>query len=132
MAMGVTVIVVVMTMVVMVGVRTYALNVMVVTFLRLPHLVFRANDLHPVLAKLAIHIGITGFDLFKLFDKGIDHLGVIVQIRRLDQRDVRMGGGVIIRPLVNTFDQTTGKQKVGKYDDLFEAEAMCSFQTIRH
>src|SRR5262245_47220594 len=85
----------------MVGIGADALDMVVMAGLRQPDLRFKADDLLPVLAHAAVHVVVAGEDLAHPVGKGIQHQGMVVQVLRLQELDLRMGIGHFVGDAVD-------------------------------
>ena len=106
-----------MAVVVLVGVGADALHVMVVAFLGQADLGLEAEDLLPVLAELAVHVVVAGLDFLHALGEGIEHQGMVREVGRLDELNLRMPRRHLVRVVVDPLDQDAGEEEVGKYDD---------------
>lgn len=63
---------------IVVSICTNTLHMVVMTLLSQADLVLGTDNLHAVLAKLAIHIRVAFFDFLQFFHKGVDDFRVVV------------------------------------------------------
>ena len=75
------------------GGREDALHMMVMTCLRQADLRLETQHLPAVFAELAVHEVAASKNLVHALDKSLDHQGMVVEVRRLDEVDAGMAGG---------------------------------------
>ena len=109
-----------------------ALNMVMVAHLGQTLVIFEADNLFPVLAKLTVHVVVTVENAAHPFFKSIEHPRMIVQIVHLDEIDVRVLCRNFIGNGINTVHQNASKKEIGKYDDAFVAELHGVFQSWCH
>ena len=63
---------------IVVSICAYALHMVVMTLLSQTNLVFGTDNLHAVLAKLAVHVGVAFFDFLQFFYEGVDDFRVVI------------------------------------------------------
>src|SRR5579875_3945897 len=93
----VTVPMIVMMRVMMVRGGADAFDVMMVALLGQRHLVLEAEELHAVLAHLAVHVAGAGEDFLDARGEGVEHQGMVVERGRLDELDPGMARGDEVR-----------------------------------
>ena len=116
MAVRVTVVVVRVAMTV-IGVRSNSSDMVVVSFLRCSDIGLIADDLLPVFADPAIHVGTASFDFAHPIGEGFQHQGVIVQIAGLEELNPGMLGGNRVNFAIDAFYQDAREQKIRENDD---------------
>ena len=98
--------------------------------LRLPHLFFEADNLHPVFAQSAIHRG-TAFGAFLCaFEKHIGKMRVDAEMGGRQYFQFRMTQAQFFGGGVNPFDQNAVEQKIWQYHQPFKTEAGGGAQAI--
>jgi hypothetical protein len=97
-------------------------HMMMMAGLRHARVVFIADDLSAVLAKLAIHRRLAFVELGDTILERAEHLLVVAQVSRLDELDFRKESGDSVDLRVDAFDQHPGKQEIGKHDNAAETE----------
>src|SRR4051812_25583592 len=95
------VLVVIMVAIIMIVPVIAAAHMMVMCLLRGPDLILIADDLRAVFTELAVHVRLAAVDLRDTFDKGVDDLGMVTQIGRLDEADPRKAGRRLIGLRIN-------------------------------
>ena len=104
------------------GIGADALHVMVMAGLRQADFRLEADDLLAILAHLAIHVVLTVENLAHAVGEGIEHQGVIVEILRLQELDLRMPLGHLVRYAVDALHQHAREQEVREDDDAAVAQ----------
>ena len=99
-----------------------AFDVVVMAVLGGAHLALKTQHLGPVLAKRAVHGRLACDHLVHPLDKGLDHLGLVPQVRGLDEADVAVVGGDPFGVLADAAHQHPRKEEIGKDDDPLEAQ----------
>ena len=94
----------------------------VVALLDQPDLIFEPQCLFAIFAERAIHGVGAVQDLPNPFGEGIKHQGMVVEVGRLDELNVRMAGRDDVDVVIDALDQDAGEQEIGKDDDPFVAE----------
>src|SRR3546814_8972112 len=61
-------------------------------------------------------------DLLHALGKGVQHGGVVVQIARLHELDLRVAGGDDIGVVVDALHQDAGEEEIGEHDEALVAE----------
>lgn len=97
-------------------------DVVVVAFLRKSDFGLEAKHLLAVLAHLAVHQRLAVEDLLHTVLKRIEHERMVVEIRRLDELDIRVAGRDLVGLRIDPLHQHAGKQKVRKHDHTLVAE----------
>ena len=113
----------VMTMIVMMvmsGTGSDSLNMMMMTLLRKAHFTFKSQHLLPVFAELAIHQVPSFEDFIYTFLKGIQNQWMIIEVGGLDEFNLRMPLGDKIGVIIDSLNEDSGEQKIGKNHDPFE------------
>ena len=109
-----------MVMMVMSGTGSDSLNMMMMTHLWKAHFTFKSQHLFPVFAELAIH-EVPSFENFiYTFRKGIQNKRMVIEVRGLDEFNLRMPLGDKIGMIINSLNEDSGEQKIGKNHDPFE------------
>jgi hypothetical protein len=93
------------------------LDVMVVALLNEPDLCLKSQHMRAVLAQRAVHLVLALGDFLHPVGEGIKDQGMILQILRLQELDLRMALGHLIGNPVDALHQHAGKEKVGEDDD---------------
>ena len=109
-----------MVMMVMSGTGSDSLNMMVMTLLRKTHFTFKSQHLLPVFAELAIHQVPSFEDFIYTFRKGIQNQWMIIEVGGLDEFNLRMPLGDKIGVIIDSLNEDSGEQKIGKNHDPFE------------
>ena len=109
-----------MVMMVMPGTGSDSLNMMMMTLLRKAHFTFKSQHLLPVFAELAIHQVPSFEDFIYTFRKGIQNQWMIIEVRGLDEFNLRMPLGDKIGVIIDSLNKDSGEQKIGKNHDPFE------------
>ena len=109
-----------MVMMVMPGTGSDTLNMMMMTLLRKAHFTFKSQHLLPVFAELAIHQVPSFEDFIYTFRKGIQNQWMIIEVRGLDEFNLRMPLGDKIGVIINSLNEDSREQKIGKNHDPFE------------
>jgi len=91
-------------MVVMITLDADAADVMMVSRLRRPDIVFVTDDLRAIFAELAIHRRLAFLELGDALAECLQHPLVITKIERLDELDLRKPGRDGIGVCVDAFD----------------------------
>ena len=99
------------------GPRADALDVMVMALLRQADLGLEAEDLLPVLAELAVHQVLAGQDLLDPLGEGVEHAGMVVEVGRLEELDLRMARRHAVGGVVDPLHQDPGEEEVGEDHD---------------
>ena len=107
-------------MMVMPGTGSDSLNMMMMTLLRKAHFTFKSQHLLPVFAELAIHQVPSFEDFIYTFRKGIQNKRMIIEVRSLDKFNLRMPLGDKIGVIIDSLNEDSGEQKIGKNHDPFE------------
>src|SRR3546814_16016790 len=71
---------------------------------------------------LAVHQVLAVEDLLHALGKGVQHGGVVVQIARLHELDLRVAGGDDIGVVVDALHQDAGEEELGKHAEALVAE----------
>ena len=121
-----------MAMMVVIGIRPYPADVMVMSYLRCPMAVLETDDLLTILAELTVHPAIAVFGLLQPLDKGIEHPGMVAKIGRLDDVNLRVLRLVGIGGRIDLLDQPSGEQEIGEDDNVFKPQSMALPQAIGH
>ena len=119
MSMIVMMIVSVISMV-MSGTGSDSFNMMVMTLLRKAHFTFKSKHLFPVFAELAIHQVPAFEDFIYTFRKGIQNQRMVIEIGGLDEFNLRMPLGDKIGVIINSLNEDSGEQKIGKNHNPFK------------
>ena len=109
-----------MVMMVMSGTGSDSINMMMMTLLRKAHFTFKSKHLLPVFAKLAIHQVPSFEDFIYTFRKGIQNQWMIIEVGGLDEFNLRMPLGDKIGVIIDSLNEDSGEQKIGKNQDPFE------------
>ncbi len=109
-----------MMMMVMPGTGSDSFNMMVMTLLRKAHFTFKSQHLLPVFAELAIHQVPSFEDFIYTFRKGIQNQRMIIEVGGLDEFNLRMPLGDKIGVIIDSLNEDSGEQKIGKNHDPFE------------
>ena len=109
-----------MVMMVMSGTGSDSFNMMVMTLLRKAHFTFKSQHLLPVFAELAIHLVPSFEDFFYTFRKGIQNQWMIIEVGGLDEFNLRMPLGDKIGVIIDSLNEDSREQKIGKNHDPFE------------
>ena len=96
--------------------RALPLDMVMVAFLHRADLGLEAQDLDAVLAHGAIGRRHLAYLFGGAFGKGLEHLGMVAEIARLDPLDRGMGGGDAVGEAVDTVDQDAREEEIGKHD----------------
>ena len=122
MSMIVMMIVSVITMVMMVmsGTGSDSFNMMMMTLLRKAHFTFKSQHLLPVFAELAIHQVPSFEDFIYTFRKGIQNQWMIIEVGGLDEFNLLMPLGDKIGVIIDSLNEDSREQKIGKNHDPFE------------
>ena len=109
-----------MVMMVMSGTGSDSFNMMVMTLLRKAHFTFKSQHLLPVFAELAIH-QVPSFENFiYTFGKGIQNQRMVIEVGGLDEFNLRMPLGDKIGVIIDSLNEDSGEQKIGKNHDPFK------------
>ena len=109
-----------MVMMVMSGAGSDTLNMMMMTLLRKAHFTFKAKHLFPVFTELTIH-QVPSFENFiYTFGKGIQNQRMVIEVRGLDEFNFRMPLGDKICVIIDSLNEDSGEQKIGKNHDPIE------------
>ena len=109
-----------MVMMVMSGTGSDTLYMMMMTLLRKAHFTFKSQHLLPVFAELAIHQVPSFEDFIYTFRKGIQNQWMIIEVGGLDEFNLRMPLGDKIGVIIDSLNEDSGEQKIGKNHDPFE------------
>ena len=109
-----------MVMMVMSGTGSDTLYMMMMTLLRKAHFTFKSKNLLAVFAELTIHQVPSFEDFIYTFRKGIQNQGVIIEVGGLDEFNLRMPLGDKIGVSIDSLNEDSGEQKIGKNHDPFE------------
>ena len=112
-----------MSMIAMLLLGADTAHVVMVPDLRRSGVFLKADDLGPILAKLAIHRRLAIAELGDPIAECIEHSLVVAQIRRLDELDSGEQTDGRIGLLINAFDQNPGEQEIGKDNNAAKAES---------
>ena len=109
-----------MVMMVMSGTGSDTLYMMMMTLLRKAHFTFKAQHLLPVFAELAIH-QVPSFENFiNTFRKGIQNQRMVIEVGGLDEFNLRMPLGDKIGVIIDSLNEDSREQKIGKNHNPFE------------
>ena len=109
-----------MVMMVMSGTGSDSLNMMMMTLLRKAHFTFKSKHLLPVFAELAIHQVPSFEDFIYTFRKGIQNQRMIIEVGGIDEFNLRMPLGDKIGVIIDSLNEDSGEQKIGKNHDPFK------------
>ena len=109
-----------MVMMVMPGTGSDSFNMMVMTLLRKAHFTFKSQHLLPVFAELAIHQVPSFEDFFYTFRKGIHNQRMIIEVGGLDEFNLRMPLSDKIGVIINSLNEDSREQKIGKNHNPFK------------
>ena len=109
-----------MVMMVMSGTGSDSFNMMVMTLLRKAHFTFKSQHLLPVFAELAIHQVPSFEDFIYTFRKGIQNQRMVIEVGGLDEFNLRMPLGDKIGVIINSLNEDSGEQKIGKNHNPFK------------
>ena len=109
-----------MVMMVMPGTGSDSFNMMMMTLLRKAHFTFKSQHLLPVFAELAIHQVPSFEDFIYTFRKGIQNQWVIIEVGGLDEFNLRMPLGDKIGVIIDSLNEDSGEQKIGKNHNPFK------------
>lgn len=109
-----------MVMMVMPGTGSDSLNMMMMTLLRKAHFTFKSQHLLPVFAELAIHQVPSFEDFIYTFRKGIQNQWMVIEVGGLDEFNLRMPLGDKIGVIIDSLNEDSGEQKIGKNHDPFK------------
>ena len=109
-----------MVMMVMSGTGSDSFNMMVMTLLRKAHFTFKSKHLLPVFAELAIHQVPSFEDFIYTFRKGIQNQWMIIEVGGLDEFNLRMPLGDKIGVIIDSLNEDSGEQKIGKNHNPFK------------
>ena len=101
-----------MVMMVMSGTGSDTLNMMMMTLLRKAHFTFKSQHLLPVFAELAIHQVPSFEDFIYTFRKGIQNQRMVIEVRGLDEFNLRMPLGDKIGVIIDSLNEDSGEQKL--------------------
>ena len=93
---------------------------MMMTLLRKAHFTFKSQHLLPVFAELAIHQVPSFEDFIYTFRKGIQNQRMIIEVGGLDEFNLRMPLGDKIGVIIDSLNEDSGEQKIGKNHDPFK------------
>ena len=109
-----------MVMMVMSGTGSNSFNMMVMTLLRKAHFTFKSQHLLPVFAELTIHQVPAFEDFIYTFRKGIQNQRMIIEVGGLDEFNLRMPLGDKIGVIIDSLNEDSREQKIGKNHDPFK------------
>ncbi len=109
-----------MVMMVMSGTGSDSFNMMMMTLLRKAHFTFKSQHLLPVFAELAIHQVPSFEDFIYTFRKGIQNQRMIIEVGGLDEFNLRMPLGDKIGVIINSLNEDSREQKIGKNHNPFK------------
>ena len=109
-----------MVMMVMPGTGSDSLNMMMMTLLLKTHFTFNSKHLLPIFTELTIHQVPSFEDFIYTFRKGIQNQWMIIEVGGLDEFNLRMPLGDKIGVIINSLNEDSGEQKIGKNHDPFE------------
>ena len=109
-----------MMMMVMPGTDSDSFNMMVMTLLRKAHFTFKSQHLFPVFAALAIHQIPSFKDFIYTFRKGIQNQRMVIEVGGLDEFNLRMPLGDKIGVIIDSLNEDSREQKIGKNHDPFK------------
>ena len=109
-----------MVMMLMSGTGSDSLNMMMMTLLRKTHFTFKSKHLLPVFAELAIHQVPSFEDFIYTFRKGIQNQWMIIEVGGLDEFNLRMPLGDKIGVIINSLNEDSREQKIGKNHNPFK------------
>ena len=109
-----------MVMMVMSGKGSNSFNMMMMTLLRKAHFTFKSQHLFPVFAELAIHQVPSFEDFIYTFRKGIQNQWMIIEVGGLDEFNLRMPLGDKIGVIIDSLNEDSGEQKIGKNHNPFK------------
>ena len=109
-----------LVMIVMSGTGSDTLYMMMMTLLRKAHFTFKSQHLFPVFAELAIHQVPSFEDFIYTFRKGIQNQWMIIEVGGLDEFNLRMPMGDKIGVIIDSLNEDSGEQKIGKNHDPFK------------
>ena len=109
-----------MVMMVMSGTGSDSFNMMMMTLLRKAHFTFKSQHLFPVFAELAIHQVPSFEDFIYTFRKGIQNQWMIIEVGCLDEFNLRMPLGDKIGVIINSLNEDSREQKIGKNHNPFK------------
>ena len=109
-----------MVMMVISGTGSDSFNMMMMTLLRKAHFTFKSQHLLPVFAELAIHQVPSFEDFIYTFRKGIQNQWMIIEVGGLDEFNLRMPLGDKIGVIIDSLNEDSGEQKIGKNHNPFK------------
>lgn len=109
-----------MVMMVMSGTGSDSFNMMMMTLLRKAHFTFKSQHLLPVFAELAIHQVPSFEDFIYTFRKGIQNQRMVIEVGGLDEFNLRMPLGDKIGVIINSLNEDSREQKIGKNHNPFK------------
>ena len=109
-----------MVMMVMSGTGSDSFNMMMMTLLRKANFTFKAKHLFPIFAELAIHQVPSFEDFIYTFRKGIQNQRMVIEVGGLDEFNLRMPLGDKIGVIIDSLNEDSGEQKIGKNHDPFK------------
>ena len=109
-----------LVMMVMSGTGSDSFNMMMMTLLRKAHFTFKSQHLLPVFAELAIHQVPSFKDFIYTFRKGIQNQWMVIEVGGLDEFNLRMPLGDKIGVIIDSLNEDSGEQKIGKNNDPFK------------
>ena len=109
-----------MVMMVISGTGSDSFNMMMMTLLRKAHFTFKSQHLLPVFAELAIHQVPSFEDFIYTFRKGIQNQWMVIEVGGLDEFNLRMPLGDKIGVIIDSLNEDSGEQKIGKNHNPFK------------
>ena len=109
-----------MVMMVMSGTGSDSFNMMMMTLLLKAHFTFKSQHLLPVFAELTIHQVPAFEDFIYTFRKGIQNQRMVIKVGGLDEFNLWMPLGDKIGVIIDSLNEDTGEQKIGKNQDPFK------------
>ena len=109
-----------MVMMVMSGTGSDTLYMMMMTLLRKAHFTFKSQHLLPVFTELTIHQIPSFKDFIYTFRKGIQNQRMVIEVGGLDEFNLRMPLGDKIGVIIDSLNENSGEQKIGKNHDPFK------------
>ena len=110
-----------MVMMVMSGTGSDSFNMMMMTLLRKTHFTFKSQHLFPVFAELTIHQVPSFKDFIYTCRKGIQNQRMIIKVGGLDEFNLRMPLGDKIGVIIDSLNENSGEQKIGKNHNPFKS-----------
>ena len=109
-----------MVMMVMSGTGSDSFNMMMMTLLRKAHFTFKSQHLLPVFAELTIHQVPSFEDFIYTLRKGIQNQRMVIKVRGLNEFNLRMPLGDKIGVIIDSLNEDSGEQKIGKNHNPFK------------